>query len=195
MKGKFVTSSGRLRKQRSSMATFELIPFQSKELPKINITGAIERKDNHLSIHYKVSGATDQIVFPVPPASSSRKDDLWKATCFEFFIAIKDKPEYWEFNMSPSGDWNIYVMDAYRQVNMREEKAFMQLPFEFNSMETCLSLDLSVDISPIVQPEQNLQLGIATIIQTRDGVDSFWALAHPNQQADFHQRESFIAEL
>ncbi|HKJ38543.1 MAG TPA: DOMON-like domain-containing protein [Anaerolineales bacterium] len=164
-------------------------------MPKINIIGEMERKDEHLSIHYKVSGETDQIVLPALSKSPTRKDDLWKATCFEFFIAIKDKPKYWEFNMSPSGDWNIYAMDAYRQVNMREEKVFEQLPFEFESNNTYLSLNISVDVSPIIRLEQNLLIGIATIIQPKDKSQTYWALTHPTSQADFHTRESFILSL
>jgi hypothetical protein len=174
------------------MSIFKLIPYSAKEIPAINITGEITRNDNHLSIRYLVSGEIDQITIPSPAATPFRKNDLWKATCFEFFIAVENKPEYWEFNMSPSGDWNVYVMDAYRQVNMREEKAFEQLPFEFDSN---LSLNISVDVSPIIQPEQTLQIGIATIIQTQDATETYWALAHPTPQADFHTRESFILSL
>ena len=97
--------------------------------------------------------------------------------------------------MSPSGDWNVYIMDAYRQVNMREEKAFEQLLFEFNSNNADLSLNISVDVSPIIRLEQNLQIGIATIIHIKDKVESYWALAHPTHQADFHTRESFTLSL
>ena len=70
---------------------------------------------NQLFIRYEVCGELDQILFPALAESPSRKDELWKATCFEFFIAIMDQPRYWEFNISPSGDWNVYVMDAYRE--------------------------------------------------------------------------------
>jgi len=177
------------------MSGFELIPFSSDKTPNIIITGKINRTDNRLSIQYKVHGDIDQIVFPMPSIPPSRKHDLWKATCFEFFIAIPDQPQYWEFNMSPSSDWNVYVMDAYRQVNMREETAFTQLPFEFNKKNDKISINVNVDLNPIVQLEMNLDIGIAAIIQTKDGHESYWALAHPNPQADFHLRESFNLSL
>jgi len=177
------------------MQGFELIPFPSDKTSDITITGTIKRIDNQLSIQYEVDGNIDQIVFPALSAHPSRKDDLWKATCFEFFIAITDQSQYWEFNMSPSSDWNVYVMDAYRQVNMREEIAYSQLPFEFNVAQDKLSVNISLDLSLIVQPEQLLQIGIAAIIQTKDRKESYWALAHPNPQADFHLRESFNLSL
>ena len=177
------------------MPAFKLIPFPAEELPKINITGEIERKDNHLSIHYQISGEIDQILFPAQSASPSRKDDLWKATCFEFFIAIEDRPQYWEFNMSPSSDWNVYVMDAYRQVNMREETEFTELPFDFKVTNEIISLNMSVDLNSITQPKMDIDIGVTAIIQTKDGQETYWALSHPSQQADFHQRESFSLAL
>ena len=106
------------------MPNFELVPFPSSTLPAIAITGDIERKNNQLSIQYNVEGDIGHTTYPGVSISPLRKDDLWKATCFEFFIAIKNQTQYWEFNMSPSGNWNVYIMDAYRQVNMREEPAF-----------------------------------------------------------------------
>ena len=174
--------------------TFKLVPFPEPQVPAIDITGRIARQGNLLSIHYSVQGDFENILLPAP-STSTRKHDLWKATCFEFFLAIKDQPGYWEFNLSPSSDWNVYAMDAYRQINMREEAAFHQFPFEFKKTDEELSLNISADLRPILQPEQILQIGITAIIQTKDGTETYWALAHPGTQADFHVREGFVIEL
>jgi hypothetical protein len=171
---------------------FRLIPYPASDLPKIQITGEIERTENRLSIRYAVTGEIDSVFLPALSNSPTRQDDLWKATCFEFFIAIKDQPQYWEFNMSPSSNWNVYAMDAYRQVNMREELAFTQLPFEFKKTNAEILLDISVDLNPILESAQVLQIGVTTIIQTNDGSESYWALAHPGPHADFHLRDSFV---
>lgn len=180
------------------MQTFRLIPFPANDLPQIQITGEIERIKKRLSIHYSVTGEIDSILLPALSDFPSRKHDLWKATCFEFFIAFKDQPGYWEFNLSPSGAWNVYAMDAYRQVNMREETGFPQLPFEFVNTDGGLSVDVSVDLSPILARDSILQIGITAILQTEDGNETYWALSHPGvptTQADFHLRESFAIEL
>ena len=189
MKPTSVTSSRALLHK-----TFALIPYPAPEIPAIEITGTVTRQANILSIHYSVCGEIENILVP-EPSTSSRKDDLWKATCFEFFIAVKDQPHYWEFNMSPTSEWNVYAMDAYRQANMREELAFTQLPFEFRKTNEGISLDISVNLNPILQPDQVLQIGITTIIQTRDGNEIYWALAHPGVQTDFHLRESFVINI
>jgi hypothetical protein len=174
---------------------FRLIPFPAPKISAIEITGQVARQDNLLSIRYSVQGDIEDIRLPVRAESPARKHDLWKATCFEFFLAVKDRPEYWEFNLSPSGHWNVYAMDAYRQVNMREESAYSQLPFEFTKTNNALSLDAAVNLSQLFQPLQLLQIGITVIIQTVDGNQTYWALTHPGAQADFHLRESFVIEL
>ncbi len=86
-------------------------------------------------------------------------------------------------------------MDAYRQINMREETALTQLPFEFRKTDDEVLLDISVDLNPILQSEPILQIGITTIIQTNSSNETYWALAHPGQHADFHLRESFIINI
>jgi len=177
------------------MQNFKLVPYQMKILPHIEITGSIARVKNQLALHYEVSGDVDEIAIPVSSLSPTRRDDLWKVTCFEFFIVIKDQPGYWEFNISPSGDWNVYVMDAYRQVNMRTELAFTQLPFTLRKTDQSILLEIVVDLNSIIEPESNLQFGITAVIQTKDGNESYWALAHPGAQADFHLRDSFLIHL
>ena len=177
------------------MQTFKLIPYPADTLPGINIAGEIIRAGNNFFLRYEVNGDIDRILLSARSSSPSRTDDLWKATCFEFFIAFPDEPEYWEFNMSPSGDWNVYKMDAYRRVDFREESAFNKLPFVFRQSMDKLSLDISVDLSPILQPQQEVQVGITAIIQSLDGNESYWALAHPGGQADFHLREGFTLAM
>jgi len=172
---------------------FTLIPHPAQNIPILEIGGMVARQENLLSIHYSVKGDIENILLPAP-SSHTRKDDLWKATCFEFFIAVQDQPQYWEFNMSPSSEWNVYHMDAYRRMGFREEASIRQLPFEFKQTDEDLSLDLSIDLLPLIHLEQKIQLAITAIIQTRDGHETYWAIAHPGRQADFHLRESFVIE-
>jgi len=172
--------------------SFSLIPFPAPNLPDIAITGNVSRRNNLLALHYSLAGDIDGILLPSTSEHPSRKDDLWKATCFEFFLALRDQPEYWEFNMSPCGDWNVYHMDAYRRVGFREETSIQRLQFEVKREAGRFTLNAAVDLHPLVQQTQSLEIGITTIIQTKDGNETYWALAHPAPQADFHLRESFI---
>ena len=175
--------------------SFSLLPFPALNLPGVAITGRISLQNNLLSVHYTLDGNIDDILVPPLSPNPSRKDELWKATCFEFFVAVKDQPGYWEFNMSPSGDWNAYRMEAYRRIGFREELGISQLPFAFKRESERYLLDVSVDLRPILQPRQELQVAITAILRAQDGSESFWALVHPAPAPDFHLRDSFILPL
>jgi hypothetical protein len=190
---------------------FSLQPFsQNGNDHDLQVTGQISRRDNQLAIHYRLTGHLADVLIPnlIRPGdlrqlsnpspnrqkSAHRKFALWEATCFEFFLGLKSNPAYWEFNLSPIGDWNIYHLDSYRQ-GLREELAFTALPFQVHHSATALSLDLSCDLSPLVRPDQPLELSATTVVQHADGTFSYWALTHCGPEADFHQRGSFTLTL
>ena len=175
--------------------TFTLIPFPGVDIPAISLTGILSLDHHVLNLHYALTGDLESVLLPSDSLSARRKDELWKGTCFEFFLAIKNEPGYWEFNMSPSGDWNVYRMDAYRRMGFREETAISQLPILFKKEWNNFLLEASVELTSIIPPEEELQMGITAIIQTKDGNETYWALTHPAHHADFHLRDSFILPL
>jgi hypothetical protein len=174
---------------------FALIPFSAQKAPDISISGMVRRKKNIFSVHYIITGDLGEIVFPLPTENTTRKDDLWRRTGFEFFLAAKGSPQYWEFNLSPSGDWNVYAMDAYRQVNMREETRIQRLQFNVQKKVERFSLEADIDLNQIIPEDILIEAGITSVIQTKDGKESFWALIHSHPEADFHLRNSFILEF
>ena len=174
---------------------FSLTPFAPPDSPQIAIHGIVNRQRNKFSFSYTVTGNIEEILFPSPIANPTRKAGLWKTTCFEFFIAVENSPRYWEFNLSPSGEWNAYVMDAYRQVNMREEMRVQQMPFTIQKDVECFSLEGELDLSACITEESLIEVGIASVIKTNDGRESFWALTHSQAVADFHMRDNFILEF
>jgi hypothetical protein len=174
---------------------FSLIPFPVQDTPNLAINGSIARSNNILSIHYILAGNLEDIYLPTPINNPTRKDELWQRTCFEFFIAESESSQYWEFNLSPSGDWNVYVMGAYRQVNMREETRIQRLQIQFRKETDCLSLKAAIDLNSIIGRDKPIQAGITSVIQTKEGKESYWALVHPHREADFHVRESFALKV
>jgi hypothetical protein len=175
--------------------SFTLIPFESAHIPAISLTGTFSPEDHFLTLRYFLAGEIETILLPPVSPTPGRVDELWKATCFEFFLAVKDQPGYWEFNMSPSGDWNVYRMDAYRRIGFREEMAIHQLPFAFKRESDGIFLDVSVDLTALIKYDAQLQMGITAVILTKDGGETYWALAHPAPYPDFHLQQSFILPL
>ena len=173
--------------------SFSLKPFSSVGLP-ITIKGSIGRLSNRFTIGYSLTGALLELVIPAPAYLPERRDNIWQETCFEFFLGLKDYDRYWEFNLSPSGHWNVYRFNAYRE-DMQEETAFTSLPFNVINSTDAFLLDLAFDLDKIIPAGDTLKAGISAVIKQRDGNTTHWALAHPDQKADFHRRESFIIEL
>ena len=174
---------------------FSLTSFSLPNSPQISIQGIASRQRNKFSFSYAVAGNIEEIFFPSQITNPTRKDNLWKTTCFEFFIAAKHSPRYWEFNLSPSGEWNAYIMEAYRQVNMREEMRVQRMQFTVQKDAEYFSLEGELDLSAWIPEETPIEVGIASVIMTNDGRESFWALTHPQAAADFHVRNNFILEF
>jgi hypothetical protein len=178
------------------MIDFQLHPFPtSHSLPEIEISGQIDRQDNLLSLKYHLSGDLDAVEIPSPAALPTHKDRLWEATCFELFIGIPGDRNYWEFNLAPSGDWNIFRLDDYRQ-GLREELAFTVLPFKIDRQPKLLSLSLEIDLSKIIdRAVPAIEVSVTTVIKPCQGEVSYWAISHCGKEADFHLRSSFAIEI
>ena len=184
------------------MTHFSLIPFpDNRPHPEIEITGQIEQFNQQLSITFLLTGEIEKIAVTPAAPNPFRRNELWQTTCFEFFLALKGSPKYWEFNLSPAGYWNIYRFDDYRE-GMAEELAFQSLPFLVKIKPDSLTLSLSLDLETIISSTQALEVGITTVIQSNindliseQNSITYWALTHVSKEADFHQRKSFILDL
>ena len=174
---------------------FHLDPFPGEDaIARIEISGGIGRSGNDFALHYLLSGDISQVVIPAPSDSPERKDGLWEHTCFELFLAPKGSRSYWEFNISPSGDWNVYHFRDYRQ-DMREESAFETLPFRVSANADYLSLFLECNLAGIVNDQKALEIAISAVIRTLDDQVSYRALKHRGTKPDFHRRDGFAIEL
>lgn len=174
------------------MINFFLSPFTAVcDSAILNLSGSVDRIDNQLILKFDLFDQLSQVLIPVAK-SPNRQDNLWQTTCFEFFIGVQNSSEYWEFNLSPSGDWNVYHFENYR-TGMQQEKAFLSLPFEreTRSHHTTFLIELDLNCLNIAQ---SIDLGITAVIETNQQL-SYWALKHCGKEADFHIRKSFAIEL
>lgn len=172
-----------------------LKPFPSDgPVPGFQITCSIKRHFNNLSVSYALLGPITELGLPAQTEKPSRKNSLWEETCFELFLGVKNSPRYWEFNISPSGHWNVYRFNDYRQ-GMQEEPAIASLPINIDHRSEVLRLSLKTGLDDIVPAEKVLEAAVSAVIKTVNGKVTYWALVHPDTEADFHRRDSFIVDL
>ena len=170
----------------------KLKPFPTeKPLPKIEIITTISRDNKQLKINYLIQGDLEQIILPPANNRPLRKDNLWQTTCFEFFLAIFNSPQYWEFNLAPTGNWNSYRFTKYRR-GMAIEKVFDTLPCKIKTNNSTYEIATEIDLRQIIAGNTTLEIAVTTVIEDINHNLSYWAITHPGTEADFHRRDGFI---
>ena len=139
-----------------------------------------------LGLTYSIFGDLARVAFPAKQASA-RTDELWRHTCLEAFLAAEHG--YYEFNFSPSSQWAAYRFTGYR-ADMREAPAYdpgIKWWLDGEAGRLSATVRLPMDLTG--------PLGLSAIIEDRNGNRSFWALAHPPGDPDFHHPACFAAQL
>jgi hypothetical protein len=124
------------------------------------------------------------------PGEPERTDELWRTTCFEAFVRPIGQEAYSEWNFAPSGRWAAYSFSAYRQDMV---DADVDNP-PYIRMEDNLTW-WTFGATIVLEADINWELGLSAVIEEKDGTKSYWALAHPSPEPDFHNPGCFAARL
>jgi hypothetical protein len=147
-----------------------------------------------LALQYRLLGDVDRLLLPAA-APASRTDELWRHSCCEAFVGRPGFPEYHEFNFSPSGQWAAYRFTARRQ-GMRPLAGIAPPAVTLARHPGEIVLEARFDPGlPALGQAEPLVLGLAVVVEDREGRLSFWALHHASSQADFHDPGSFTLRL
>lgn len=176
---------------------YQLKCHPSSPVPPIDSISvdASRTSDERLDMRYRITGDMGAIAMPAM-MPSERRDGLWQTTCFEAFLKIAGNPHYAEFNFSPSASWAGYIFDSYREG--RRDLATVSLP-RIDILADAGSFELRALVGVAGNDDDwrsnDLLLGLSAVIETRDGEKSYWALAHPPGDPDFHHEDCFAAVL
>ncbi|HYJ52366.1 MAG TPA: DOMON-like domain-containing protein [Allosphingosinicella sp.] len=147
---------------------------------------------------FRLPGDTSMVELPVriePRVKQSerrRADRLWEHTCFECFVRPEGEAGYLEFNFSPSMEWAAYRFDDYRE-NMRD--ADVTCPaIVATARPNRFEISVRIDLPPEWKG-RCWRAGFAAVIEEKDRTKSYWALAHPPGDPDFHHPDCFALEL
>lgn len=145
-----------------------------------------------LVVYYQVEGDIDQLQLP-PQRRSAHTDGLWQHTCFEAFVRQTGVRSYIELNFSPSSEWAVYRFDDYRR-GMTPLTPPHAPKIICRRRENTLEADVDVHLSGLL-PRAQLQLALSAVLEDQQGRISYWALAHPPGNADFHHDAGFTLRL
>jgi hypothetical protein len=179
------------------MSSQRLVPFDASVAPSIDLSVTVDRRGSDLQVFYRLTGAVETIALPSfevwDSVAFARRMGLWEMTCFEFFLGVPGREDYWEVNLSPAGYWNVFRLDGYRS-GLREEQGIKGLRM-VSGFESGFCLQTVVDLNGLGIGDCEIELSVTAVIAEVSGAMSYWALCHGGREADFHLRDSFVMAL
>lgn len=180
------------------MPWHSLLPFEPVAWPDWQLRGKLQRQGYQLKLTYElVEGQGSPLRWPDLNPLPCRRDGLWQSTCFELFIGVADAKPYAELNVCPSGDWNWYRLQDYRQG--LEAQPLSQAPLqriitsgEPHARQWRLTLQLEL---PQAWQQASLQAGMTAVLAREDGSVGYWAQHHGGSEPDFHRRDARVVRL
>ncbi|THD81260.1 MAG: DOMON-like domain-containing protein [Phenylobacterium sp.] len=144
-----------------------------------------------LTLRYRITARPGRLVVP-PPAAPQRTDELWRHTCFEAFVRPAEGERYYEFNLAPSGEWAAYSFDGYRD-RMAPLEGVAEPQIGWTVVEDGFELWTELELPQAAFAPWTV--GLSAVIEEAGGRTSYWALAHPPGEADFHHSDGFALDL
>ncbi len=152
-------------------------------------------RSGQLVLEYFVTGKMSGLRIP-PVSAPIRADELWQHTCFEAFVRAPRAAAYYELNFAPSTQWAAYRFAGYRSgMSIASDIAAPRFKVQSDAASYKLQAALDLDHLSNMPSPAGWRLGLSAVIEEADGRRSFWALAHPPGEPDFHHLDSFAHEL
>lgn len=142
-----------------------------------------------LQVRYVVTGNIAAIALPALD-TPSREDELWRHSCFEAFVRAGAGPDYYEINIAPTYAWAAYKLESYRSALVNADIDTPHVVVEAHADH--YEMHVTVDGLP---KDHDWHLNIPVVLEEKDGLKSFWALAHNTGKPDFHHADVFLCKL
>jgi hypothetical protein len=147
--------------------------------PVHKVTADIHQTAQGCDARFRLEGDIEGIKIP-PHATASRRDNLWKTTCFEIFWQPLSGRSYREFNLSPSSRWACYDFDGFREGMRDGEVGAVSIDCTHSGTELVLEAKIEAEL------RVPAKLALNAIVEDHTGAIQFWALAFAAGAAEFH---------
>ncbi len=160
------------------------------------IVADIMREAGELMLTFTLTGALTNIKGGASLNAltlGQRADNLWLTTCLECFLRPTGQSQYLEINISPdTGDWSTYDFTAYRDGMAPSPATLIDLSAAHSGGRAIVTAKI---LLPATYETAALDCAVTAVIEEASGQKSYWALAHPGEQPDFHDQDAFIHAL
>lgn len=144
-----------------------------------------------LALTFVVTGDIGALKLPAAQPGV-RTDELWRHTCLEAFVGQADGASYYEFNLAPSSQWAAYGFGRYREgMAPVLEVGDPAISVDTGAKRFRLQATLNLGDLSDLDSRTTWRLALTAVIEQRDGLKSYWALAHPVGRPDFHHADGF----
>lgn len=172
--------------------TLSLTPFAPVEpsIVRALVVHVLEASADTLNLRYVLDAPLAHLRIPASRAAR-HADELWRHTCFEAFMRVRDSTAYYELNVSPSTEWALYSFSNTRK-GMAPVIGAAAPELRMERTAHRLQIDVRLDLRSLSRLGS---LALAAVIEDENARLSYWALKHPSPQPDFHHPDAFLLEL
>ncbi|CAM3207822.1 hypothetical protein SPAN111604_10315 [Sphingomonas antarctica] len=178
------------------MQVVSLIPHPSSRPHRdVAVQVTVEAAGRGYALAYQVAGVSRLCI---DGRGVGRTDELWRHTCFELFVRTVGATAYREFNFAPTAAWAMYDFDDWRS-GMRSPPV-KHTPGVVDGRisgrkPTFGAYALYVTIDAALLPQGPMIAAPTAVIEAIDGSKSYWAMAHPPGEPNFHHPACFALDL
>lgn len=168
--------------------------FNADPVRRIEV-GVRRSPNGSLQLAFGIQGDLAAVRVPSPRAPC-QATELWRHTCLEAFVAVDAASGYHEFNFAPSGEWAAYSFRTYRDgAVLGDETLAPQIAVRTGCDR--FELDACIPLARLSHRHAYapLRLGLAAVVEARDGTLSYWAVCHPAGKPDFHHDDTRVLRL
>lgn len=181
------------------MSSMELQAYPGTQPPfPLWVSSQLEWDGSILHFQMKLSGELQNICGLMDVVETNRlrrrRDELWKTTCFEFFLKRPNEAYYVEGNLSSQGDWAFYEFESYRQPAIFHSEIFAPDFVVEEQQSFLISARWNLSGTPLIGAKE-LLVSPSAVIEAAGGSLSYWAVTHSQSKPDFHHPEQFVTSI
>ena len=150
--------------------------------PRTEVSVEVSRTPDGILVEVSFEGAGVGL-----PMTSLPPDELWTHTCAEVFVARRSGG-YAEWNFSPTGQAARFDFSSYRERVGFTDEVPIRVTCERASAGVCVRAQGQLGL------RDASVAAVTAVVRDGRGHCSYWALAHPTGEPDFHDPDGFILD-